>query len=373
MNSRDSKNRRRGEIDFEESDAQLPYRWWPSKPTKGAILIAVGALAIFSYIMSQMWLYGGAKKEDKPVLHASKSDQQFHRSEPAAQPTTTISFPPATATPSLDGPALGQSRPPSGSALFAFASGDDPNAGYSKKAGAAAHEGENGQMIAGEDDALSASLRASPTGKTARAHILKNARLTVTEGTQIPCVLKTRVDTTLTGFVVCESRDEVRGPVSEGGVMLLPKWTRFTGQIRRSLNQYEDRVSIVWVKALTSDKPPIEIDINSPATDMLGAPGVDAQVDNHIPEKIGAVLMYTVIEAGPQLAVQALQNQSNTGSFSPYSFSSAYQPSQTVAGELLRQKMMRPPVAIKNQGEELMVFVAQNWDLSDVIELQAKR
>jgi type IV secretory pathway VirB10-like protein len=374
MNTRNINNRRRNDdFDREEADAQLPYRWWLSAPSKTVLLITFFALAIAIYIASQLFLHGGTKKEEKPAQHGNKVDMQFHRNEAPVTKAANLIFPPENALPDLNAaPATTGSGAslPSNHTLFAFASGDNSTAGTATKTVAHPHEGEDGQMMAGDDDALSSSLHASNTGKTAKAHLLKHPRLTVTRGTSIPCILRTKIDTTLPGLVVCESREEVRG--HDGGtVPLLKRWTRFTGQIRRPLTQFEDRVSIVWTSVLTPDN--IEIDINSPATDMLGAAGVDAQINNHVPEKIGAVLLYTVIEAGPALAVQALQNQSNNGSFSPYSYNQVYQPSQQVAGDLLRQKMMRPPIAIKNQGEEVMVMVAQNWDLSDVIELQAKQ
>ena len=194
-----------------------------------------------------------------------------------------------------------------------------------------------------DDDPLTSSLRASNIAKPAKAHVLKHPRLTIPRGTAIPCILKTKIDTSRPGLVVCDSKEEVRG-WDGGTVMLLPRWTRFTGQISRGLTVDQDRADVLWTSVLTPDN--IEITINSPGADMLGAPGLPGQVDNHIGEKIGAVLLYTVIEAGPALAVQALQNQSNNGSYNnSYSYNQVYQPSQTVAGRLLEQKLNRPPDA----------------------------
>jgi type IV secretion system protein VirB10 len=264
------------------------------------------------------------------------------------------------------GPA-GTPKSSSGS-LFAYTAGDSSSEQPNNKPVAA---GDEQDRLMADDDPLTSSMKASNISKPAKAHILKHPSRTIPRGTAIPCILKTRIDTSRPGLVVCDSKEEVRG-WNGGTVMLLPRWTRFTGQISHGLTVDQDRADVLWTSVLTPDN--IEITINSPATDMLGAPGVPGQVDNHIGEKIGAVLLYTAIEAGPALAVQALQNQSNNGSsYSPYSYNQVFQPGQGVAGRLLEQKLQRPPILVKNQGEEVMVMVAQNWDLSDVIALEPVR
>lgn len=364
---------KRRDIDRDEADAQLPNRNWFSQPSKIALLGVFAAVAVFIFVLSNMLIQGGQKKEAVPVTHATNNGIPWHRTEINPEPAT-ITMPPLAQVPAIEAVATGPSRnvKPATGSLFAFTADSQTGTGAQKAAAEGSHE-EQSHLVS-DDDPLTSSLRASNISKPAKAHVLKHARRVIPRGTAIPCLLKTRINTSRPGLVVCDSKEEVRG--WGGTVMLLPRWTRFTGQISQGLTVDQDRVDVLWTSALTPDD--IEITINSPAADMLGSPGLNGEVDNHVGEKILAVLLYTAIEAGPALAVQALQNQGHNnnngnGGYSPYSYNQIYQPGQGVAGKLLEQKLNRPPILVKNQGEEIVVMVAQNWDLSDVIGLEPVR
>jgi type IV secretion system protein VirB10 len=109
----------------------------------------------------------------------------------------------------------------------------------------------------------------------------------------------------------------------------------------------------------------VEIPLDSPAADELGRAGAPGQVDNHWWARFGAALLFTVIEAVPQVAASALQNGNNNN------YTSLYSPSQQVAGTILQDTMNIPPTLEKNQGESLAVFVARNLDFSSVYDLVA--
>jgi len=236
--------------------------------------------------------------------------------------------------------------------------------------GAAASEAKEHQVAAkagsvdGVDDALAADLKPSDIGGTVKASRMKHPEMTIPAGTLIHCSLQTAINSQLRGFVTCLTSEEVRS--ATGTVTLMSRGTKLFGEIRSGLRNGQDRVMILWVKALTPDY--VEIALNSPAADELGRAGAEGQVNNFFWKKFGAALLFSVIDYGPALIQSAMQKGGNGNTYTNF-----YSPQQQVANTILNETLQIPPVLEKNQGESVSVFVARNISFEGVYDLVVRR
>jgi type IV secretion system protein VirB10 len=352
-----------------QSAQQLPPRRGWQYPWVKLAQIAAVIIGLLLVLVLANWAWNNSKKAPPDIIPSHDKGVQFI----PVKPTTTAVQKEPPPSPTFDfaanipkpGKPAAATTPARNSTLFAYAAHT-----------AAAEDAEapkphpvttdHDEQEASTDDALTASLRPVKTGKTAKGHILKNQRLIIPQGTHIPCTLMNRIITQLPGFVQCEAREAVRG--MKGDTMPLPERTRFFGQYSQGVAQGNDRLGVLWTSALTPDG--IELPINSPAVDELGSAGVTGYIDNHIGSKLGALALYTLIEAGPSIANTALQNNNRGGN--TYNTTTIAGPSQNVLGGFLQKKLEQPPTLVKNQGEVIDIIVAQNWDLSCCIKLELR-
>lgn len=202
----------------------------------------------------------------------------------------------------------------------------------------------------------------------ATAAVIKNPDMVVTEGTLIPCILQTAIDTQLAGFVTCVVPIDVRG--TSGNVVLMDRGTRIVGQIQAGLVQGQERVFVLWTRAETPKH--VVISLNAPGADELGRAGLPGAVDNHWWQRFGGALMLTLVQgslnAGTALAANSGGGGSNEAALGfVYGAQSS---GQQVANTALENTINIPPTLRKNQGDTVSVFVAQDLDFSAVYGLR---
>ncbi len=197
------------------------------------------------------------------------------------------------------------------------------------------------------------------------ASVIKNPDMVVTEGTVMPCILQTAIDTQLAGFVTCVVPVDVRG--ATGDVVLLDRGTKIVGQIENGLVQGQERVFVLWSRAETPNH--VVISLNSPGADELGRAGLSGEVDNHWWKRFGGALMLTLLQ-GSLDAGTALASNSGSGNGATVGFVYGAQSSgNQIANTALQSSINIPPTLRKNQGDTVSVFVAQDLDFSAVYRL----
>ena len=250
---------------------------------------------------------------------------------------------------------------PAESPIFAFSGG-----GAEEEVRAAAPAAASGSAPAAKTATTSSiAARLRPTVLSgARATLLPHPDMLITEGTVIPCTLQTTINTELPGYVKCVLPQDIRG--TTGNVVLLDRGTTVIGEVQNGLMQGQDRVFVLWDRAETPDHAIIELD--SPGTDPLGAPGVPGGVNNHLLERFGAAIVLSVIQGALQ-AGTALAGNSGTSSngLSITSFSSN---GQDISNTALQNSINIPPTLEVNQGDNVSIFVAKDLDFSDIYKLR---
>jgi type IV secretion system protein VirB10 len=201
-----------------------------------------------------------------------------------------------------------------------------------------------------------------------KAAILQNPDMVITEGTLIPCVLQTAIDSQLPGLVDCIVPIDIRG--STGSVVLLDRGTKIVGQLQSGPMQGQNRVFVDWTRAETPDHVIVELD--SPGADQLGRSGLPGAVDNHFMQRFGGALMLTFVQGALQAGTAIAGNSGGSGSSATtLGFVDAAQSNgQSVANTALENSINIPPTLTKNQGDTVTLFVAHDLDFSGVYQLQ---
>ncbi|MDB5466852.1 MAG: Type secretion system protein VirB10 [Phenylobacterium sp.] len=199
-------------------------------------------------------------------------------------------------------------------------------------------------------------LRRSSTLGRSRATRLPDRNFLILAGAQIPCILQTAMDTATPGYVSCLIPRDVLS--DNGAVVLMEKGTRVLGEYRGGLRQGQSRLFVLWTRAVTPAGVAIRLD--SPAADPLGRTGFDGALDIHFWDRFGGALLLSIVGDGAY-AVAGGNTPNN----------SARVPSDAAA-VALQGTVGIPPSLRKAQGAQVSIFVAQDFDFSDVYGLEAR-
>jgi type IV secretion system protein VirB10 len=332
-------------------------------------LVAVVALG---FIWFNAVLRKNAPAPEKPAVAAAGIGQKY-TPPPVAAPATDAGLPLPAANSSV------------GSDLTKSASANPPIFAYSAGGMSGAALPRVLPMPAGMEAASDATVQAAAAPATAQsnlarllkptvlsgatASVIRNPDMVLTEGTVMPCILQTAIDTQLVGFVTCVVPIDVRG--TSGNVVLLDRGTKIVGQIESGLVQGQERVFVLWTRAETPNH--VVISLNAPAADELGRAGLSGEIDNHWWKRFGGALMLTLVQgslnAGTALAANSGGNGNGNGAALGFVYGAQNSGNQ-ITNTALENAINIPPTLRKNQGDTVSVFVAQDLDFAAVYRLK---
>ncbi|OYY70548.1 type IV secretion system protein VirB10 [Sphingomonas sp. 28-63-12] len=214
-----------------------------------------------------------------------------------------------------------------------------------------------GDIAARQPTNLDTLRRASVIGQ-AQARTLPDRNFLITAGSFIPCVLQTAMDSSQPGYVNCILPRNVYS--DNGRVVLMEKGTKIFGEYQGGLNRGQYRLFVLWTRAVTPRG--IAIDVGSPATDALGRGGVDGRVNNFFWQRFGTALLFSLVEDAATVGSEAVGNNGSNTTRVP----------SDAASTVLQQNAEIKPVLQKNQGEDVGITVAQDFDFSTVYGLALK-
>jgi len=234
-------------------------------------------------------------------------------------------------------------------------------------------------------DALEASLQPTKMVGT-RVEELPNPRWRISQGRLIPCIQKTRINTTLPGPVTALIPQDIRGET--GDVVLLNKGAEVFGTIQHGLLNGLDRAAVLWQDITTpilydaaGHAHQYRIAVNSPAASERGETGVDGDVNRHLfnpfPGKLGGIIGLSLIRGGIDAGVQYLngmqRGNGNNNSTTNLNFNSFAQGGQSAADDLLRSYINIPDVMTRDEGLACSIFVVRDLDFKGAYWLQNNR
>jgi type IV secretion system protein VirB10 len=208
-----------------------------------------------------------------------------------------------------------------------------------------------------QQTALESRLQTSALGIT-RASTLTNRNFLITAGSQIPCVLQTAMDSSLPGFTSCLIPRSVFS--DNGRVVLMEKGTRVLGEYQGGLQQGQNRLFVVWNRAITPKG--VVINLGSPAADALGRSGMGGKVETFFWKRFGGALLLSMVGDLGAAVSDRLTNARET----------SRAPNQAAA-VALENDIRIPPRLRASQGSEMTIFVAKDVDFSAVYSLRLRR
>jgi type IV secretion system protein VirB10 len=194
--------------------------------------------------------------------------------------------------------------------------------------------------------------RGLATTERSRAGSIANRATTVPQGTLIPAVLETALDSTGSGFARALVQRDVHG--FDGTRVLIPRGSRLIGEYASETSPGQKRAFVTWTRLIRPDG--VTIAIGSPATDPVGVGGVRARVNSHFFERFAGSILQTAMLIGGNLAMRSVDGDSVVIAL-PGSLPGA---GGTTTGTQI------PPTLSVRQGTSISVFVARDLDFTGV-------
>lgn len=169
---------------------------------------------------------------------------------------------------------------------------------------------------------------------------------TISQGTMIPAVLETAIDTDVPGFVRAVVSQDVRS--FDGSRVLVPRSSRLVGQYQSGLQAGQRRAYVIWTTLIRPDG--VSVNLASPATGFDGTTGLAGEVNTRFFERFGSAMLLSVIGGLTTIASGGTSVILGGG--------------QSAAATALQQDGQRPPTVRVRQGEPIRVFTARHLDFS---------
>ncbi len=348
-------------------DARVVAPSSPWVPILGVVGIVLLAIFVFTTLQ--------AGRQGKLRAAQRQAEQTAEASRPAVPPPVAAAPAPAVIAPPIQ--QVGGPPPvliPPATAVATPAAPVDPNARRRAPAMVVDFSGSLASVVAassgpgansaagGAADKLNDNERfseriAGETVDSTRASRLSDPSRVATQGTVIPAVLETAINSDTPGFARAVVSRDVKG--FDGSRVLIPRGSKLVGQYKSGVADGQSRAFVVWSRILTPQG--VSIDVDSPASDPQGRGGLAGEVDSHFFRRFGAAILLSVISGGVDALASSVSNNNSTAIV----VGSPTQATQLASVAL--QKQIDIPVTIKvPQGEPIRVFVARDLDFSAV-------
>lgn len=185
-------------------------------------------------------------------------------------------------------------------------------------------------------------------GSAATAAASFDPKTTVTQGTLIPAVLETAIDTDVPGYVRAVVSVDVRS--FDGSRVLVPRSSRLIGQYKSGLQAGQKRAYVIWTRLIRPDG--VSVNIASPAVGFAGETGLAGKVNTHFFERFGSAMLLSVVGGLSALGGNAGVIIASGG--------------QSAAAAAVGQSAQIGPTVRVRQGQPIRVFTARDLDFSRV-------
>lgn len=258
---------------------------------------------------------------------------------PPATPAQTVQVyvPQPSTAPAA--PATAPQRSAAGPALIIDTTGPGPS-----DEGATERPAERQAAATGSSPIAVAGTRTS-------AGMLANRSTTVAQGTLIPAVLETALDSTRPGLARAIVSRDIRS--FDGDHVLIPRGSRLIGEYGSQTETGQNRMLVNWIRLIRPDGATIAI--GSPASDPVGRGGIRADVNSHFFERFAGAILQSALDVGVGLAARSADSSYVVAL--PGSFGGAMPRAAPT--------QIRPTLKVK-AASSVSVFVARDLDFTGV-------
>jgi type IV secretion system protein VirB10 len=187
-------------------------------------------------------------------------------------------------------------------------------------------------------------------GAPTQATAMVNPTTTVTQGTLIPAILETAIDTDVPGYVRAVVSQDVRS--FDGNEVLVPRSSRLIGQYQSGLQGGQKRAYVIWTRLIRPDGA--SVNLASPAVAFDGTTGLQGEVKSNFFKRFGSALLLSVVGGLSTIA---------TGGTSIVLGGAG----QSAAASAVEQDGKIGPTVRVGIGAPIRVFTARDLDFSQVM------
>lgn len=185
-------------------------------------------------------------------------------------------------------------------------------------------------------------------GGPAQAQAMVNPATTVTQGTLIPAILETAIDTNVPGFVRAVVSQDVRS--FDGKNVLVPRSSRLIGQYQSGLQNGQKRAYVIWTRLIRPDG--VSVNLQSPAVGFDGTTGLQGKVSSNFFQRFGSAMLLSVVSGLSAIGTGGASVVLGGGS-------------QAAAAAVQQDSQIGPTIRVR-QGAPIRVFTARDLDFSQV-------
>lgn len=270
---------------------------------------------------------------------------------PAAPPRPQIVYVPQPVPTPMAVPAPEPAPPPPRVAT-------EPALVFDASAPAAAAAGGSAPAAPAQGEAATAGPGVNLGGR-ARAGVFANRSTTVPQGTLIPAVLETALNSTRPGFARAIVQRDIRG--FDGSRVLIPRGSRLIGEYQSQVQPGQRRALVNWVRLIRPDGATMAI--GSPAGDPLGRGGIRARVNTHFFERFGGAILQSALDIAVNLATGAVLDDSDSTVVVIPGLGNLQQTLPT--SQLIQPAQITNTLTVR-PGTSISIFVARDLDFTGV-------
>ncbi|MER8873198.1 type IV secretion system protein VirB10 [Mesorhizobium sp. M0814] len=225
----------------------------------------------------------------------------------------------------------------------------------------------NGLTVAGEDrNSKFLAAASSLANRGAKATQIKRIDALIPEGTLIPGILETAINSDLPGQVRAITSQDVYS--FDGRRILIPTGTRLIGEYQSDVVRGQKRIFVIWTRLIRDDG--VSVRLNSIGTDSLGRSGLTGIVDNKWRERFGSAILLSIVGAGASYLTgygsdEAFGDEKDDAKRGEeLARDTIAQTFSDMANQALSENLRIPPTISVSQGERIFVYVRQDLDFS---------
>ncbi|PCK84336.1 conjugal transfer protein TrbI [Rhizobium sophoriradicis] len=227
-------------------------------------------------------------------------------------------------------------------------------------------EGDSGLSVAGEDrNSKYLAAAAGLADRSAKARQIERIDAMIPEGTLIPGILETAINSDLPGQIRAITSQDVYS--FDGRRILIPTGTRLIGEYQSEVTRGQKRIFVIWTRLIRDDG--VSVRLNSIGTDSLGRSGLTGHVDNKFRERFGASIMLSIVGGAASYLTgygsqEASDNSDDAARGEEIARETIAQTFSDMANTVLSENLRIPPTISVSQGERIFVYVRQDLDFS---------
>jgi type IV secretion system protein VirB10 len=201
---------------------------------------------------------------------------------------------------------------------------------------------------------LSQEADAGKGADQAHATIMRHRSMIIPQGTIIPAVLETPINSSAPGLVRAITSRDTSG--FDGSRVLVPKGSRLFGEYQSNVRAGQSRVLVNWTNLVRPDG--VSIKLSSPAADAGGGTGVPGAVNNHILARFTSAVLQSALAVGVNFAYRPAAGSVVIGA--------PIQAAASAGGTLIPDAQAEPTITVK-EGADIAVLVARDLDFSGAL------